>query len=280
MTSAFLSGRGAWWLGGLALGLSLLAAPAVATAAAGDGPSSKEIDRAQRDYDRAVRLARSGKAREALELFEAALPVKNESSDIFYNLVQVAEVAKRWDKVLAYAQGFLRLEQETRDAKAFEAKLDTALKRLEKAGRTPVKVRFETAPEGVDLFVDHVPVAFDGAGEVLLLPGRHEAVARKHDHTPWRETIAVKAGEPQTLTVKLEPIVYTGTLKITTVPADGVTVYLDDKMLGTTPLEPLQLPTVKTLVRFEKPGYDRWVRYVTPERDQVYELNATLEKTP
>lgn len=280
MTSPFWSGRGVRLTGCFAVGLSLLFAAPVTSAAAGDGPSTKAIERAQRDYDHAVRLARRGKAREALELFEAALAIKNESSDIFYNLVQVAEVTKRWDKVLVYAQGFLRLERQTHDAKAFQKKLALARKRLEKAGRVPVKVRFEAAPAGVAVFVDHVPVTYDGPGEVLLLPGRYEATARKPDHTPWKEKLRVKAGEPQTVQVKLEPIVYTGTLEITTVPADGVTVYLDDKEVGTTPLEPLKLPTVKTLVRFEKEGYDRWVRYVTLQKDQVHELKATLEKTP
>jgi len=258
----------------------LAMSPAVAVADEGEGPSTKVVERAQRDYDRAVRLARAGKARDALELFEAALPVKNESSDIFYNLVQVAEAAKRWDKVVVYAQGFLRLERETRDAKVFEKKLESALGRLEKAGQVPVKVRFETAPGGVEVFVDDVPVTYDGPGEVLLFPGRHEATAKKRDHTPWKQTLKVKAGEPQVHEISLEPIIFTGTLKIATVPEEGVTVYIDDKEVGVTPLAELKLPTVKVLVRFEKDGYDRWVRYVTIEKDQVHELQATLEKTP
>ncbi len=129
------------------------------------------------------------------------------------------------------------------------------------------------------MFVDDVPVTFDGPGEVLLLPGRHQATAKKKDHTPWKETLAVKAGAPETVTVNLAPIIYTGKLQVTTEPADGVTVYVDDEEVGTTPLEALELPTVKVLVRFEKAGYDRWVRYVTIEKGQVQELKATLEKT-
>lgn len=274
------SGRpGRGLVAALTLTVVLGAAPTAAWAAEGDEASAKVAERAQRDYERAIKLVRSGQAREALELFESALPVKNESSDIFYNLVQVAEAVKRWDKVLVYAQGFLRLERETGDARAFKAKLDVAVKRLEKAGRVPVSYRFEAAPEGVEVFVDDVPVTFDGPGEVLLLPGRHQATAKKLDHTPWKETLSVKAGAPETVTVNLAPIIFTGTLKVATEPPDGVTVFIDDKEVGTTPLEPLDLPTVKVLVRFEKAGYDRWVRYVSIEKGRVQELKATLEKT-
>lgn len=272
-----------WGVRGLMVALSaavvLGGMPTGARAAEGDEVNSKVAERAQRDYERAIKLVRSGKARDALELFENALPVKNESSDIFYNLVQVAEALKRWDKVLAYTQGFLRLERDTGDARAFKAKLDVALKRLAKAGRVPVTYRFEAAPDGVVVLVDDVPVTFDGPGEVMLLPGRHQATAKKRDHTPWKETLAVKAGAPETVTVSLTPIIYTGTLKVVTEPVDGVTVFVDDKEVGTTPLEPLELPTVKVLVRFEKAGYDQWVRYVTIEKGQVQELKATLEKT-
>jgi len=266
---------------GFGLMLALLAmGPTTAHAAADDGPSQALKDKAQRDYERAIKLVRAGKAKDALDLFEGALPVKNGTSDIFFNLVQVAEALKRWDKVVVYAQGFLRLEHETSDARTLQAKLDTALKRLEKGGTVPVSYHFDVAPEGVELYVDDVPVTYDGPGDVLLLPGRHAAVARKADHTPWKQTLVVKKGAPETLSVKLEQIMYTGTLKVTTEPADGVKVFIDDKQVATTPLEALQLPTLKVLVRLQKPGYDDWVRYVTIERDQVVTLAATLERTP
>ena len=261
------------------LGLTLPAA-GLRAASADDEPelSERDRDRAQRDYDKAVRLVRANKPRDALELFERALPGKNDTSDIFFNLVQVAEAVKRWDKVLAYAQGFLALEPQSSDARIVRSKLELAQKRREGGAGAPVRYRFE-APEGVATFVDHVPVSLDGPGEVLLTLGPHAAAARKVDHKPWTQDLRVKADEPQTLTVTLERILYTGTLQVVTDPPDGVQVYLDDKLLGTTPLAPQKLPTLRVLVRFEKPGYDSWVRYVTPERDQVYELKATLERT-
>ena len=254
-------------------------APVAGLAAGGDGPSVAVRERAQRDYDKAVRLVRSNKPRDALELFERALPGKNTTSDIFFNLAQVSEALKRWDKVLAYTQGFLALESQTSDARAIRGKLDIAEKRLNSGDAAPVRYRFE-APEGSEVYVDDVPVAIDGPGEVLLVPGRHVATARKPDHKPWEQALTVKKDEPQTVAVALEAILYTGTLKITTLPAEGVSVFLDDKLAGTTPLAPITLPTVRVLVRLEKPGFDSWVRYVTPMRDQVEDVKATLERSP
>jgi len=243
------------------------------------GPSDAERERAQRDYDKAVRLVRANKPRDALELFEHALPVKNDTSDIFYNLVQVCEALKRWDKVLAYAQGFLVLESQTSDARAIRGKLDVAKKRLEAGEQAPIALRIE-APEGAEAYIDDVPVSLDGPGEAWVLPGRHTVGARKAEHIPWNSTVVVAADEaPAPVTPNLVKLVYKGLVKVVTEPAEGVQVYVDDRLQGTTPLDPFPLPTERFLIRLEKPGYDTWVRYVTPVRDETYELKASLEAT-
>ena len=50
--------------------------------------------------------------------------------------------------------------------------------------------------------------------------------------------------------------------------------------VGVTPLEPFELETRRHLIRFEKAGYDSWVRYVDITKDETFVLEPTLEKTP
>ncbi len=268
-------------LGALVAALALtLAAPGLAAAAEGGGDAAdKARARAQRDYNKAVRLTRSGRAGAALELYERALPHMNYSSDIFYNLVHVCDAAKRWDKVVKYAQGFMHLEPGSGDAKEISSKMRAALKRLERTGRVPVAVVFDVTPERTEVFVDQVPVASNKVTEVLLFPGEHVARAEKLEHHPWEQRFVVEHGKPQTIKGALEKKVYMGSLKIVTDPPEGVEVFIDDELVGVTPLEPLKLRTLKYLVRFDKPGYDRWIRYVTIDKDQEYELKPVLERT-
>ncbi len=76
----------------------------------------------------------------------------------------------------------------------------------------------------------------------------------------------------------MKALSYQGQLTITSEPAEGVEVYIDDRHVGTTPLAPLPLTAEKRfLVRFEKPGYDRWVRYVVIPRDETFALSPKLE---
>jgi hypothetical protein len=44
-------------------------------------------------------------------------------------------------------------------------------------------------------------------------------------------------------------------------------------------MERVALDTGKHLVRFELVGWDRWVRYVTIEKEATEDLEATLEQT-
>lgn len=257
-----------------ALGGAALAAPPPR----GDKAEEAARAQAQRDYDKAVRFSRAGRAQEALEQFERALPYKNETSDIFYNLVMVSEAAKRWDKVLLYAQGFLVLEPGSGDAAEIAQKLDVALKRLAKGEKVPVPVTFTVDPPEARVLVRGTPIVGGRRTTALLLPGGYVAEATLPDYTTAGAAFEVKAGvEAVPVELKLTPIVFEGTLAVVTEPSDGVQVWVDDKLVGVTPLAPLTLPTLRYLVRLERPGYDRWVRYVQVERDQTATVKATLE---
>ncbi|MFT7581908.1 MAG: hypothetical protein ACI9MR_003589 [Myxococcota bacterium] len=244
-------------------------------------PDEKAQLKADREYDQGVRATRMRRPKQAIRHFEKALSMRNQSSDIFYNLVQVADAAKDWKRVATYATGFLHIEDGTNDAREIIAKRRNALRKLERSGIKPVTYVFDFGKEGWEVFVDDVPLSTNKVTEVPLLPGSHAVSVRQYDHHPWTQTLEVEPGAtPQNLTGALEKMVYKGKLEIATTPAEGVAVFVDDKLVGKTPMKPLELATLRYLVRFEKDGYDSWVRYVTIEKDKTQTLKPALEKSP
>lgn len=255
------------------------AGPAVARA---DEPKVEEgkPDPGERYFNRAAFYVRARHYDKALEFFEKALPYRNQTSDIFFNLVVVSEAEKDWARVFKYATGFLFLEAGSKDSEVVEGKLKKATEALARRKIAPVTVSFGVKPKNVTVYLDHVPVTRAGQRPVQLLPGTYEALAELVDHHPWKTKVEIPASdEPFTVKGELVKMIFKGKLKVMTDPAEGVEVFIDDQPVGKTPLEPLTLDTKRYLVRFELPGYDKWHRYVTIDKDETYELRATLERS-
>jgi tetratricopeptide (TPR) repeat protein len=247
---------------------------------AGDDEAEADEEAGQRYYNRAIYYTKTGKNKKAIEFFEKALPFMNDSSDIFYNLVHVAYVAMQWDKVYLYGLGFLYHEPDTDDAKDIDVKARRAAKYLIKWERGPVPVTFKVKPRGVLMKLNHVFIANTG-DTIELPPGDYEVFAEKEDYIDYEDSFKVKVGEPKTVRGRLVKRTYYGKLSIATDPSDDVEVYIDDKLVGKSPVtEPLRLQTGRYLVRFEKEDFDRWHRYVDIRRDQTYELAPVMELTP
>jgi hypothetical protein len=252
---------------------SPLAAPALA--AQGDDAFAA----GERYFKQAVKHLRARRFERAVEMFEKALPTRGETSDIFFNLVAAAEGAQLWGKVHLYAQGFLFLEPDTADARAIRRKMKRAAREAQRLKQAPAPVRFVVEPAGAPVHVGGVPVARGGGPPVALVPGAYEVTIAAPEYEPYRSRLEVAAGEPVEVSVTLVKMLYYGTLVVAPRPAEGVAVFLDDKPVGTTPLEPLKLQTNRYLVRFDKPGFDRWHRYVTIVRDQTVTLEPALERS-
>ena len=99
------------------------------------------------------------------------------------------------------------------------------------------------------------------------------------DYTPAKAEAKVKLDSPTSVTVKLDEIIYYGTIVITTKPEAGVAVFLDDKYIGTTPLaEPQKVQANREhVVRLELKGFDTWTRAVVVAPDKPSPVEATLE---
>lgn len=268
---------------GLALGGPLAAA--VARAEEPLGLVEETVDEATRqadaDYRAGVRATKLGKNADAIVFFERALPKKHDTADLFYNLVQVAKLQRAWEKVALYGQAFVLLEPGTKDATAVGREVDQALETLAKRGKVAVAVEL-TVPDGGKAFVDGAPVADHGHAAVRLVPGTYALTAEKVDHKPFAQPLVVAAGAVARVKVELERIIYHGQVAIASTPADGVQVFVDGERVGETPLKaPLELEAGrKLLFRFEKQGFEPWVRYVELGKNESVKLEPKLEKVP
>jgi len=243
-----------------------------------EGPSTSLL-KARANYEAALKLVKKRQHLNALALFEEALPElgkQAQSADLFYNLVQVARAAKQWKKVLLYGQGFIARERGTADAAEMQKVIDQATNKL-RVHTPPVALTF-VVPDETAIYVDDTPVPDK---TFLVAPGAHTVAAFKKDHNPWGKDLVVAEGAPQTVPIDLIATTYKTKVTFEVTPAADVMVFLDDKPIGKTPLDAIELEVVhgkRYLARLEKVGFESWTRYLDLERDVPYVLKATLSK--
>ena len=119
---------------------------------------SDGFDAGEQYYTRATRYVRFKGFSKAMKLFKKALPFMNEESDIYYNLVGVAEAMGRHQEIFLYGNAFLRMEPDSLDAREIRYKVMKAESTLKASRKAPAQVRFDIDPPGTPLFVNDVPV--------------------------------------------------------------------------------------------------------------------------
>lgn len=227
-------------------------------------------------FRRGTHLVRTRQYREALEAFQEALALDPSSVDVYFNLASIARELKQWGFVHLYGRAYLYLDRKSRDAKEIRGWVEHAEKQLVDVGRMTIY----TEPEGAEVFLDDAIQGKAPLFDLPVLPGPHRLRAAHPTCEPTEQKFPVEAGEHLELTMLLSPKLFYGHFTVKTVPAEGVSVYIDDELKGTTPLgKPIRLQTKEYLVRFELEGWDQWVRYVTIERDKTMTLEARLERT-
>ena len=266
----------------LVLGVALLvgAPEAVPFVDAPAAHAETDEEAGDRFYNAALRYVKKRKPEKALEFFEKALPYMNLNSDIYYNMVMVAEASYNFDKLLLYGAGFAYLEPEGADTIEIRRKMKRVASLLKKRKKDVAEVSFRVKPKGVELYVNNVPVTKSGGPAVILAGGSYKASATMEDYHDWTKSFVTQHGAIQTVSGSLKKKVYFGLLKIETEPSEGVDVMIDGKKIGVTPMDDRKMQTGRYLVRFEKEGWDYWHRYVDIERDATYELTPKMERTP
>ena len=238
---------------------------------------------AERYRSKALRLVKAKRYEKALSWFEKVLPYENQDSDLYFNMVSLAEATKRWDKMLLYSQAFLFLESSSPDTKDIMKSRKKAMASLAKGGLPAAEMTVSLAPHGTDIYVNNVPVMSSGSIPLILPSGTYQLHANKNGYEPWSREITLHPGAAEHVKGSLDKIIYIGFLSVKTTPESGVRVLVDGELKGVTPLDkPIPLETRRFLIRFEKDGYDEWVRYVDIKRDKTHLLTPTMEvkRTP
>jgi hypothetical protein len=156
-----------------------------------------------------------------------------------------------------------------------------------------------STPAGATVFVDGREFGVTPVAVRALAPGAHRVRLVRDGYAPAERRIVVTRSRPaQSIVVPLaEPRTaslrgtaaptapsstpatmgrYTGGLVVESKPS-GAKVYVDDRLVGTTPLSLPQISAGSHAVRLERDGYRRWsgsVRILAAERNRV---TASLE---
>ncbi len=155
------------------------------------------------------------------------------------------------------------------------------------------QVEVSTVPDDCEIYLDGAFLG-KGKGTIEAITGQRRVRTDCMGFKPIDQFLNVRAGDANTVVLRPAPIDYYGYLVLNYKPTDGVTIFLDDieieKRTGPEPnaegtitgkgskLDPVRLSARKWIIRFEKPGYDRWHRRIEIRRDQITVVNAALEK--
>ena len=177
-------------------------------------------------------------------------------------------------KVALYANGFLALSPTGADAATMTRLITEARERMRVRGTPLTKLALTVEPAGAAVFVNDTPVQLASAE---LPTGSYKLRVEHPGFTSVERTLTV--GKTDVVAVQLEKLVLKGKVVFEVTPKDGVAVFVDDEMKGELPtVAELELDSAKRyLVRFEKPGFDNWVRYVQPQPNGKVVVQAKLE---
>ena len=249
-----------------------LALPAAASAQE-DKEARATVQKLYRD---GTALMRKSKYKAAYDTLRQILPlVRTPDDQLYFNLGMLGESLGDCRDAVLYFDGFLYLAPGDKSAAEAEQKRGSCLKRAGASGILDVDADAQSAEVWVNsVFVGRTPVR-----DVRLPVGTWGLILRHPAYREGIETVEIEAGEARKVEARLEKMIFKGNLKVEAEPADGTVVYLDNVKMGSVPFERKDLDTRRYLLRIEKEGWDRWVRYISIEKDETLAIKAVLEKT-
>jgi len=232
-----------------------------------------------KQYNQAIRKAgamvKKRAYSQALSAFKEAISVYPFGADAYFSAGNIAFHLNKCREALLYMQGFLALGgDKTEDAKDAEHAIKACSSKV-KAGSLNVS----SQPAGIAVFIDG---GFVGKTPVTvnLQAGSYQLLLRDENYEDATEKVHINPEAQSTVEMTLTKKIFYGYLKVKTEPDEGVKVFVDDKEVGVTPLkEPIRLEAKKVLVRFEREGYDTFVRAVVIQKDQTVTMEISLEKS-
>lgn len=238
-------------------------------------PSEDDLVQADRHMRNGYSFVSQRKYAAALREYRKGLDLMPGNMDLLYNLIAVANGSKSCSDVILYGTAFAGVAGRSMEMGEVRGFMDACTTTLEgKVGRIDVK----GAPARSEIWVGGVYMGKAPLKDLTLPAGEWPVRVTLEDHEDWHGSATVSQEAAAEVSVSLVARIYTGYLQVKTDPPEGVSVYLDDKLVGVTPLGPIAMNTGKVLVRFELEGWDSWVRYVKIEREATEVLEATLER--
>ncbi|MFT5430024.1 MAG: hypothetical protein ACI9OJ_000697 [Myxococcota bacterium] len=237
---------------------------------------AKKMVEAERLKRIAMGLGRRGKFEEAFSTFAQVLPLVDYPDDqVLYNMGVIAyEGLKDCRRALLYFHGYLYAAPGDASAAQVKQRRNACLARLKDTGTLVLSGE----PDGAEVRINDVILGRLPLKSLILPSGPYQIGAHATDYSNYAAEATVEVGLETRHVAALSRKIYKGNLRVVTKPA-GATVFLNEVNVGTGPVLSKNLPTKKYLVRIEKAGMDRWVRYVTIERGQTVTVDAKLEST-
>lgn len=249
-------------------------------AAAQDDSDSKARAKRAAEAERlkrvAMGLAKRAKYEEAFAAFESVLPLVDYPDDqVLYNLGAIAyEALKDCSRAVLYFHGYLYAAPGDPSAGQVRQRLAACQKRVKNRGTIIVTGE----PEGAEVRINDVILGRIPVAPLVVPAGQYRIAAKKSEYDDHAAEITVDTGLETRHEATLRKKVYLGNIRVVTDPP-GATVFINEVKVGTAPVMKKNLPTKRYLVRVEKKGMDRWIRYVSVDRGMTTEVEAELEST-
>lgn len=223
-------------------------------------------------------LARRKKYGEAIESFEEALKLSSyPDGSLFYNIGKLAEEGlKDCRKALLYYAGYIENDPEGE----FSTEVRTRHERCRKTvSATLGRLSISSKPDGAPIRIAGIPFGSTPLTGLEVPAGIYAIMSDSEEFLSASASTTVEAGLEARVELPIKRRVFKGFITVESDPPD-VAIWINDEQVSSkAPFTAKDLPTRTYLVRIEKAGWDRWVRYVTVERDTESLVQAVLEQT-
>jgi hypothetical protein len=146
--------------------------------------------------------------------------------------------------------------------------------------KTELVVKLGGDVSGARLFIDNKEVGTLPAGAQEVSPGDHAVLVKRPGFAPFTRKVSVASGKTAEVNVELKPTM--AVYRITSDPS-GAQVYAGNKLLGSTPLEDVELPPGSVTFTAKREGYSDAKSEASGKagRDQTVSIRlAALASTP
>jgi hypothetical protein len=220
-------------------------------------------------------LTKNKKYEQAFTTLQQILPLLDLPDEtLLYNLGTLAmDGMSDCNTAILYYQGYLYAAPNDKGTPEVRRRLARCLKSVREGTFT-----LESKPEAVEVRVNNVTLGRAPVRSVQLGPGQYVLRIERVDFLDYERDITIQSNVETRESVRLTKVLYKGSVTVKTNPT-GAKVWINDTFTGTAPLTQKDLDTKKYLIRIEKDGWDRWIRYVEVLRDANVTVDAKLENT-